>query len=135
MRLQITAVLSRPQSSRLYYSCIIPSPVVSVLLQLYYPVPSRLGSITVVLSRPQSSRFYPANLEVIDWLGSYFIEHQVSEKAILYFERATLIQPAEVKWHLIIASCYRRAGNYQRALAKYKEIHVKFPDNIECEYW
>ncbi|KAF0300600.1 Intraflagellar transport protein 88 [Amphibalanus amphitrite] len=79
-----------------------------------------------------SSRFYPANLEVIDWLGSYFIEHQVSEKAILYFERATLIQPAEVRWHLIIASCYRRAGNYQRALAKYKEIHVKFPDNIEC---
>ncbi|XP_037082902.1 intraflagellar transport protein 88 homolog isoform X2 [Pollicipes pollicipes] len=79
-----------------------------------------------------SSRFYPANLEVIDWLGSYFIEHQVSEKAILYFERATLIQPAEVKWHLIIASCYRRSGNYQRALAKYKEIHIKFPDNIEC---
>ncbi|XP_037080592.1 intraflagellar transport protein 88 homolog [Pollicipes pollicipes] len=79
-----------------------------------------------------SSRFYPSNLEVIDWLGSYYIEHQVSEKAIMFFERATLIQPAEVKWHLMIASCFRRAGNYQRALAKYKEIHMKFPDNVEC---
>ena len=82
----------------------------------------------------QSSRFYPSNLEVIDWLGSYFIEHQVSEKAIMFFERAALIQPAEVKWLLMVASCYRRAGNYQRALAKYKEIHIKFPDNVECEY-
>ncbi|KAF0290444.1 Intraflagellar transport protein 88 [Amphibalanus amphitrite] len=79
-----------------------------------------------------SSRFYPSNLEVIDWLGSYFIEHQVSEKAIMFFERAALIQPAEVKWLLMVASCYRRAGNYQRALAKYKEIHMKFPDNVEC---
>ena len=51
----------------------------------------------------------------------------------MFFERAALIQPAEVKWLLMVASCYRRAANYQRALAKYKEIHIKFPDNVECE--
>ena len=33
---------------------------------------------------------------------------QVSEKAIGYFERASLMQPDEVKWRLMIASCYRQ---------------------------
>ena len=55
-----------------------------------------------------SYKNFPSNLEVIDWLGSYFIEMQVSEKAIMYFERAALMQPTEVKWQLMVASCYRR---------------------------
>merc|ERR1719356_58224 len=79
-----------------------------------------------------SYRYFPSNLEVIDWLGSYFIEMQVSEKAIGYFERAALMQPNEVKWHLMIASCYRRAGNYHKALETYKAVHRKFPENVEC---
>ena len=71
-------------------------------------------------------------MEVIDWLGSYFIEMQVSEKAIGYFERAALMQPDDVRWQLMIASCYRRSGNYHKALDTYKTIHRKFPENIEC---
>ena len=38
----------------------------------------------------------------------------MSEKAIGYFERASLMQPDEVKWRLMIASCYRRSGNYHK---------------------
>ena len=57
---------------------------------------------------------------------------QVSEKAIGYFERAALMQPDDVKWQLMIASCYRRSGNYHKALDTYKAIHRKFPENIEC---
>lgn len=79
-----------------------------------------------------SYRYFPSNLEVIDWLGSYFIEMQFSEKAIGYFERASLMQPDDVKWQLMIASCYRRSGNYHRALETYKTIHRRFPENIEC---
>ena len=79
-----------------------------------------------------SYKNFPSNLEVIDWLGSYFIEMQVAEKAIIYFERASLMQPDEVKWQLMIASCYRRAGNYHKALETYKSVHRKFPENIEC---
>ena len=79
-----------------------------------------------------SYRYFPSNLEVIDWLGSYFIEMGVSEKAIGYFERAALMQPEDVKWQLMIASCYRRSGNYHKALDTYKAIHRKFPENIEC---
>ena len=32
----------------------------------------------------------------------------------------------------MVASCYRKSGNYAAALEKYKAIHYKFPDNIEC---
>ena len=56
----------------------------------------------------------------------------MSEKAIGYFERASLMQPDDVKWQLMIASCYRRSGNYHRALETYKSIHRRFPENIEC---
>lgn len=38
-----------------------------------------------------------------------------------------------MKWQLMIASCYRRSGNYQQALETYKKIHKRFPDNIECK--
>jgi len=34
----------------------------------------------------------------------------------------------------MIATCHRRSGNYQQALETYKNIHRKFPDNIECTY-
>lgn len=57
----------------------------------------------------------------------------MAEKAIGYFERAALMQPSEVKWQLMSASCHRRIGNYHQALQAYKDIHARFPDNIECE--
>ncbi|XP_027878692.1 intraflagellar transport protein 88 homolog isoform X2 [Xiphophorus couchianus] len=80
----------------------------------------------------ESFRYFPSNIDVIEWLGAYYIETQFCEKAIQYFERATLIQPNYVKWQLIVASCYRRSGNYQKALETYKEIHRRFPENVEC---
>ncbi|XP_063807711.1 intraflagellar transport protein 88 homolog [Pseudophryne corroboree] len=80
----------------------------------------------------ESYRYFPSNIEVIEWLGAYYIETQFCEKAIRYFERAALITPNQVKWQLMVASCYRRSGNYQKALDKYKDIHRKFPDNVEC---
>ncbi|XP_038059049.1 intraflagellar transport protein 88 homolog isoform X2 [Patiria miniata] len=80
----------------------------------------------------ESFRYFPSNIEIIEWLGAYFIDSQFVEKAIHYFERAAVIQPNQVKWQLMIASCHRRSGNYQQALETYKRIHKKFPDNIEC---
>uniref|UniRef100_A0AAQ4PPY2 Intraflagellar transport protein 88 homolog n=1 Tax=Gasterosteus aculeatus aculeatus TaxID=481459 RepID=A0AAQ4PPY2_GASAC len=80
----------------------------------------------------ESFRYFPSNMDVIEWLGAYYIETHFCEKAIQYFERATLIQPAQVKWQLMVASCYRRSGNYQKALETYKDIHRRFPENVEC---
>ncbi|KAK6171274.1 hypothetical protein SNE40_019498 [Patella caerulea] len=79
-----------------------------------------------------SYRYFPSNIPVIEWLGAYYIDSQFCEKAVHYFERAAIVQPNQVKWQLMIASCHRRSGNYQQALETYKQIHRKFPDNVEC---
>jgi len=45
---------------------------------------------------------------------------------------AVFCRPTQVRWQLMVASCHRRSGNYQQALETYKNIHRKFPDNVEC---
>jgi intraflagellar transport protein 88 len=80
----------------------------------------------------ESYRYYPSNMSVVSWLGAYYVDCEVYEQAIQYFERAALIEPTQVKWQLMIASCHRRSGNYQAALETYKRIHDKFPENEEC---
>ena len=82
--------------------------------------------------RNDAYRLFPADIQNVEWLGSYYVDSQFSEKAIKYFERAAVIQPNEVKWQIMVASCYRRSGNYQGAFEKYKEIHARFPDDVEC---
>ncbi|XP_061774237.1 intraflagellar transport protein 88 homolog [Nerophis ophidion] len=80
----------------------------------------------------ESFRLFPCNIEVIEWLAAYYVQTQLYEKAIQYFERAILVQPSEVRWQLMVASCFRRSGNYQKSLDAYKEIHRRFPENAEC---
>ena len=80
----------------------------------------------------ESYRYYPVNMNVISWLGAYFVKNEMYEKAVAYFERAAQIQPQEVKWKLMVASCHRRSGDYQLAFEIYRMIHADFPDNIEC---
>jgi len=80
----------------------------------------------------ESYKLYPVNLETISWLGIYYVRSELYEKASHFFERAAQIQPKEVKWKLMVASCYRRTGSSQRALSIYEEIYAEYPDNIEC---
>lgn len=80
----------------------------------------------------ESYRYYPVNLEVISWLGIWFVKSELYEKAIQFFERASEIQPNEAKWKLMVASCHRRMQNYVKALELYESIHAQHPDNIEC---
>jgi hypothetical protein len=54
------------------------------------------------------------------------------EQAIEYFERAAKVQPSEVKWQLMVTSCYRRLGDYNKALELYLKIHEEHPENIEA---
>ncbi len=60
------------------------------------------------------------------------MKSELYEKAIQFFERASQIQPNEVKWRLMVTSCYRRMGSYQKALQLYEEIHQDYPENLEC---
>ncbi|KAL1436300.1 hypothetical protein MTO96_049813 [Rhipicephalus appendiculatus] len=79
-----------------------------------------------------SYRYLPSNIDIIDWLGAYYIESQLYEKAIKCFEKAAIIQPSQVKWPLLVASCHNKSGNYQKALATYRSLHRRFPENVEC---
>ncbi|XP_017791957.1 PREDICTED: intraflagellar transport protein 88 homolog [Habropoda laboriosa] len=80
----------------------------------------------------QSYRFFPANFEVIDWLGSYFVSMQIAEKSLIYFKKAVELAPDEPRWRLLVAACLRRTGQFHKALEEYQDIHNKFPENIEC---
>lgn len=80
----------------------------------------------------EAFRYFPSDIRTVEWLGAYYIESQFPEKAISYFERAALVQPGEVKWRLMVASCHRRSGDYPAALKAYKQIHIAFPEDVEC---
>ena len=51
-------------------------------------------------------------------------ELQVYEGAVPYFSLAARVQPHEVKWQLMVASCYRRIGNYQQvSIANHYDLY------------
>ncbi|KAI8806826.1 hypothetical protein BJ742DRAFT_898538 [Cladochytrium replicatum] len=80
----------------------------------------------------ESYRYFPSNMYVISWLGAYYVDCEVYEQAVQFFERASMIDPTTVRWQLMIASCHQRSGNYQLAFDTYKNNHDRFPDNVEC---
>lgn len=81
---------------------------------------------------PQSYRYFPSHIPTLERLAGHYIENQVYEKAIRFLEKASKVQPTEIKWHLMIAACHRRSGQYQLALQYYIKTHNSFPDNMEC---
>jgi tetratricopeptide (TPR) repeat protein len=46
----------------------------------------------------ESYRHYPVSLDVISWLGVWYVKSELYEKAIHFFERASQIQPDEVTY-------------------------------------
>ncbi|AIN99495.1 intraflagellar transport protein IFT88, putative [Leishmania panamensis] len=80
----------------------------------------------------EAYRYYQVNMDVISWLGAYFVKNEVYDRAVQFFERASHIQPQEVKWQLMVASCHRRRGDYVQAKRLYEQLHRKYPGNVEC---
>jgi intraflagellar transport protein 88 len=80
----------------------------------------------------ESYRCWPVDMNVITWLGIYYVKQEMYEAAIPFFSRASQIEPNEVKWRLMVASCYRRMGAYPQALKLYEDIHRSHPNDIEC---
>ena len=79
----------------------------------------------------EAHRHYPVNLNVISWLGVWYVKREMYEQAIEYFERASQVQPGEVKWQLMVTSCHRRLGDLYKALELYQKIHEDHPENVE----
>lgn len=80
----------------------------------------------------ESYRCWPVDMNVITWLGIYYVKQEMYEAAIPFFTRASQIEPNEVKWRLMVASCFRRMGAYPAALKLYEDIHHSHPNDIEC---
>jgi len=82
----------------------------------------------------ESYKLLPVNIETIAWLGLYYVKQGLYEKACTFFDRASQVQPKEVKWRLMVASCYRRMEDFDKALKIYEDIYQEKPDNIECKF-
>lgn len=80
----------------------------------------------------ESYAVFPCNMETLCWLAAFYSKNEMFEKAIEYFHLTAELQPDEVKWKLMTASCLRRAGNYSPAYEAYIKIHKTHPQNIEC---
>lgn len=80
----------------------------------------------------EAHRNYPVNLNVTSWLGVWYVKREMYEQAIEYFNQAAKVQPSEIKWQLMVTSCYRRLGDLYKALELYQKIHEDHPDNIEA---
>lgn len=79
----------------------------------------------------ESYRLYPSDVSIVNWIGSHFIELQIAEKAISFFEKAVLNNPNDSYFLLRVAGSYRKI-NSQKSLQLFQQIHEKFPENIDC---
>jgi intraflagellar transport protein 88 len=79
----------------------------------------------------EAYKYYPVILDVISWLGLYFVNSELYEKALPYFEKAAKIEPKNVDWRMLVASCYRKILAFQQAKNCYENILKDFPDNVE----
>lgn len=101
----------------------------------------------------ESYRLYPSDFSVVNWIGSHFIELQIAEKAISFFEKAVLNNPnvftfyyykirqtLQIEFSHLFKDSYfllRVAGSYrkinaQKSMQLFQQIHEKFPDNVDC---
>jgi intraflagellar transport protein 88 len=80
----------------------------------------------------ESLKFWPKNLQVLGWLGVYYVRHELFEFAIPLFLRGAELQTEDKKWLMLVASCYRRSGSNQNALAVYEQVAERYPDDVEC---
>lgn len=70
----------------------------------------------------EAHRHFPVSLNVISWIGVWYVKREMYEQAIEFFEQASSVQPSEVKWRLMVTSCYRRLGDYFKALELYQQV-------------
>jgi intraflagellar transport protein 88 len=79
----------------------------------------------------ESYRLYPSDVSIVNWIGSHFIELQIAEKAISFFEKAVLNNPNDSYFLLRVAGSYRKI-NSQKSMQMFQQIHDKFPENVDC---
>ncbi|KAK2946368.1 putative intraflagellar transport protein ift88 [Blattamonas nauphoetae] len=76
----------------------------------------------------EAARYNPASIDIAIWLGRYFVKHYHFENAAPYFEQAIKIDP-NPKYYILLASCYRKMEDQNKALSVFQEGHSKSPSN------
>lgn len=79
----------------------------------------------------ESYRLFPSDFSLVNWIGSHFIELQIAEKAISFFEKAVLNNPNDSYFLLRVAGSYRKI-NVNKSMQLFQHIHEKFPENTDC---
>ncbi|XP_073963690.1 intraflagellar transport protein 88-like protein nompB [Choristoneura fumiferana] len=74
---------------------------------------------------------WPGEISALEWLAA---EARASEPetALQYYRRAARLQPNNPQWGLLMGGCLRASGRYQEALALFKKMNARFPDNVQC---
>ena len=72
---------------------------------------------------------YPIEVSVLSWLGVWCVKNEMWDDALTYFEYADQAEGGgaggEVKWRLMMASCYRRMGEKEKARRMYERVHAQ----------
>ncbi|XP_072942133.1 uncharacterized protein nompB [Epargyreus clarus] len=71
---------------------------------------------------------WPCEVSALQWLGG----DAAPADALPHYRRAARLQPNNPQWGLLIGGCLRASGRYQEALALYKKLNSRFPDNVQC---
>ena len=70
-----------------------------------------------------SHSLLPTSLTVLSWLGVWCVKNEMWDEAVGYFESADAVEGAwDVKWRLMIASCWRRMGDRDKARRMYELV-------------
>ena len=59
------------------------------------------------------------------------METQFADKAIRYFERAALIQPTQINWQLMVASCYRKIGELLDCVSEMQSFDLRMQLDLQ----
>lgn len=63
--------------------------------------------IKALSSYQEAYSIYPHDMDTLCWIAAFYVRNEMYEKALEYFEQAEQRQPFEIKWSLMVASCYR----------------------------
>ena len=70
-----------------------------------------------------SHSLLPTSVSVLSWLGVWCVKNEMWDEAVGYFESADAVEGAwDVKWRLMIASCWRRMGDRDKARRMYELV-------------
>ncbi|KAL7549269.1 hypothetical protein ACHAWF_012547, partial [Thalassiosira exigua] len=81
----------------------------------------------------EAFRHYPVDLDVISWIGTWFVQQEMFARSIYFFTQASLVNKKEIKWGFMVASAHKRTGDHDAALRVYEKLHDLFPEDAECE--